>query len=230
MTGNMTGNIIGNMIWRHVIAGLMLATGFATGPGGSEAIAAGGCALVPENGGGETHIRQLQDGIFLGSVVCQHGSRPISVWTMTVDATASELGVRDNPLFAGMSGNPIIAVASIGYGQDSRFTVFRRRQSLEGGLQPGAPDRVFGTLCATPEAAEPLDCSIGPSRVKMRVDIRDVDADGAHDRAFHEISIYDGTNRLQVVYMETDYDARPHAMVRQWLGLLNEIEAIDLPG
>lgn len=223
------GNWTAGMRPLLAIAGLFLA---AFGAAPSDAGEADGCGLIEEETGRPARIEELPDGVFLGGLKCRHGIRAVSVWTMTVDGGAARLGIRDDPLFDGVGANPLVAVASIGYDDSARFTVFRRNQSVTGGLRAGAPDRIFGTLCTEIGAGAevPLDCSFGEHRVKMRVDIRDNDVDGVHDRAYHEISIYDGDSRLQVIYMETTYDRRPQSLVRHWLTLLGEIGIIALPG
>lgn len=187
--------------------------------------AAPACALYADRGDpGVTGLDALPPGTFQGQFRCGALRMPVSVWTLEVDGTAERLGVRDDPLFRMPDANPLTQIARIGYDRTAHFTMFRRRLSAEPGAERA--HRLFVTLCT--DHAQPLDCSFGRHRVKMRVDLRDGNKDGRLDRAYHQISVYDGGDRLQVVYVDLPHDPRPHVMVGQLIRFLGETGMVDL--
>lgn len=185
------------------------------------------CGVVSRNGPatGTLTLAELPAGIVRGEMRCGGRARPMAVWTLDVDPTARRLGIRDGPLFRSRPANPLVAVAVAGIGSHARLTLFKRREDERlGRATPGAPDRrppfrLFGTLCDT-GAAEPLDCGTGPRRIKMRADIYDSDGDGALDRVRHEISIWDGGARLQVLMFASEHAGQPLRNAVPWIEVL----------
>lgn len=178
-----------------------------------------GCGLRVGDGA----IRPLADlpeGTIRGQGVCDGVETPMAVWTMAVDGGSEDLGIRDRPLLQSAPANPLIAVEAAAVGT-ARITVFRRRATPDPGRGPDdrRPFRFFGTLCDA-GAAEPLDCSAGSSRVRMRANVMDTDQDGVLDRVRHEVSIWDGADRLQVMMFETRHAGRPLSNAAAWIDAL----------
>ncbi|MEM6621073.1 MAG: hypothetical protein AAF674_02510 [Pseudomonadota bacterium] len=180
------------------------------------------CTLVPEHGGGiGGSIESLQPGTFTGRVECEATSHALAIWTISVDGSAEALGVRDDPLFRVRTANPLTQVAAIGYDQNIQFSLFRRAME-----QPENATRLFATVCDTGD--DPLNCSLGQQRVKLRIDLRDTDDDGVVDHAYNQISVYDGASKLQVVYVDLPTDAQPHRLVGAWLRFFSETGVLKL--
>lgn len=187
----------------------------------------GGCGIVPAEGGPATALEALPEGIVRGRAECDGVERPIAVWTLGVDATAPDLGIRDRPLFRSRAANPLVPVADAAVGEAGRLWLFKRREDHAQG-EASEPDRrppfrLFGTFCEA-TAVEPLDCSAGAARIRMRADVVDSDLDGALDRVRHQVSIWDGGERLQVLMFETPHAGRPLGNAVPWL------EALALAG
>ncbi len=201
-----------------LLAAALLAAGSA---------AAADCGVVRQDGAAATALAALPEGIVRGRAECDGVARPIAVWTLIVDADAPDLGVRDRPLFRSREANPLVPVADAAVGEAGRLWLFKRREdhALGGASDPDRrpPFRLFGTFCEA-AAAEPLDCSAGAARIKMRADIVDADLDGALDRVRHQVSIWDGAERLQVLMFDTPHAGRPLGNAVPW------IEALALAG
>ena len=190
------------------------------------------CGLRPADAaaGAPVPLAELPEGIVRGLGVCDGLERPMAVWTLAVDAASQDLGIRDRPLLHSVPANPLVPVTEAEVAPAGRLSIFRRdRSPLRPAGEPAdapdrrAPYRLFGTFC-DPPAAEPLDCSAGAARIKMRADVVDADLDGALDRVRHEVSIWDGADRLQVLMFETDHAGRPLGNAVPW------IEALTLAG
>lgn len=203
---------------RGLLAGLLLAA--LAGP------AAADCGFRPKSAP-ETlgPIAALPEGVISGEAVCDGLTWPMAVWTMAVDGTSADLGIRDRPLFRGTPANPLVEVGRATVG-GARMTIFQRQTTTpadQDGADRRPPFRLFGTICDE-GAAEPLDCSSGSARIRMRANVIDTDGDGTLDRVRHQVSIYDGADRLQVLMFETPHAGRPLANAVPW------IEALRLAG
>lgn len=187
------------------------------------------CGIAMTPGAGPVPLADLPAGIVTGMAECDGVTRPAGVWTLPVDPELPDLGIRDRPLFRSRPANPLVPVASAEVGAVGRITLFKRREAeARGEATAGEPDRrrpyrLFGTFCDL-AAGDPLDCSAGAARVKMRADIVDADRDGVLDRARHQVSIWDGGHRLQVLMFETEHAGRPLGNAVPW------IEALALAG
>ena len=173
-----------------------------------------------------TPLESLPEGIVRGRGICDGFDRPMAVWTLPVDPEQEDLGIRDRPLFRSVPANPLVAVTEAAVGADARIAIFRRQRSPAASAE--APDRrpphrLFGTYCDA-GSAEPLDCGANGARIKMRADVVDSDGDGALDQVRHQISIWDGAERLQVLMFDTRHAGRPLGNAVPW------IEALRLAG
>lgn len=212
---------------RAARTGLMalLLVGAAAGAPGDE-----GCGFRSGGASGPLYpLAALPDGISRGQASCDGVVRPMAVWTLGVDRRAPDLGVRDRPLFRSRAANPLVPVAAAEVAGAGRLTLFKRREDHARGAAPeGAPDRrppfrLFGTFCDL-AAADPLDCAAGSARIKMRGDVIDSDGDGTLDRVRHQVSIWDGADRLQVLMFDAAHAGRPLGNAVPWL------EALALAG
>lgn len=174
-------------------------------------------------------IDALPVGTVTGQADCDGVERQLSVWTLSVDPGAPDLGIRDRPLFRQRAANPLVPLASVAVGE-GRMTLFRRRSEpertadeLPAAADRRAPYRLFGTYCDA-DAGDPLDCTAGAARVKMRADVIDHDGDGTLDRVRHSISIWKGGDRLRVMMFETPHAGRPLGNAAAW------VEALALAG
>lgn len=206
-------------------AALALLLGAATGA--DEAA----CGFRAEAGPEDTWrpLAELPEGLLTGEARCDGLARRMAVWTLGVDPEAEDLGLRDRPLFRSRDANPLVRVTGAEVAGAGRITLFKRREDHDrGDARPGQPDRrppyrLFGTFCDL-GAPEPLDCAAGAARIKMRADVVDSDGDGALDRVRHQVSIWDGSARLQVLMFETAHAGRPLGNAVPWL------EALALAG
>ncbi len=207
---------------------VLAAAAIAAALGIAEADAATACRLVAEHGERSyARLGALPDGIFSGRLLCGKDANVITVWTMSVDAAKPRLGIRDDPLFAEFAANPLREIGRVHYEDDARVTLFRRSVSLDRpDTRRGARYRVFGTLCDEP-AERALDCGYRGQRIKVRTDMRDVSQDGELDHAYHQISVYDGGRKLHVIYQDTGYDPRPHALAGVWLSVLGDAGVLE---
>ncbi|HUF57061.1 MAG TPA: hypothetical protein VMM55_10935 [Thermohalobaculum sp.] len=209
---------------RRALPWLLAAALLAAGAPGD---AAPDCGIVPDGGGAAAALDTLPEGIVRGRAECDGVVRPVAVWTLRVDGEAADLGIRDRPLFRSRAANPLVPIADAAVGEAGRLSLFKRREDHARGAASNPdrrpPFRLFGTFCEAP-FAEPLDCSAGPARIKMRADVVDADLDGALDRVRHSVSIWDGAERLQVLMFDTPHAGRPLGNAVPW------IEALALAG
>lgn len=205
-------------------AGLLLIAAFAFGASAPPSLAEP-CGVVAATGAEATPLEALPEGIVRGRAECEGLSRPVAVWTLPVDGGAADLGIRDRPLFRSRAANPLVRVARAAVGEAGRLTLFKRREAhtrTEGAADlpdRRPPFRLFGTFCDL-AATEPLDCRAGAARIKMRADVVDTDRDGALDRVRHEVSIWDGADRLQVLMFETEHAGPPLRNAVPWVEVL----------
>lgn len=180
------------------------------------------CTLEPTDGGPTASaIGTLAPGTFAGHIDCDGVRHQVGVWTLLVDGKSETVGIRDEPLFQIEQANPLQAVARISYDRDVQFTLFRRaRDPVE------RPHRLFATVCAI--GSDPLDCSLGDRRIKIRIDLRDSNLDGILNRAYHQISIYDGADRLQVIFIDLPTGKHPHDLVGAWIRFFRQTGAVNL--
>lgn len=189
------------------------------------------------SGAAPSLLNAAPEGVSRIALDCGGRIETFQIWTLAVDSTAATLGVRDDPLFAPRHTGPLVAIADAEIGDFARVTVMTRAEALAAPTLRGTPialgpqdasQRVFGTICDLDAAGAPLDCAVGGRRIKMRADPIDADRDGFVDARAHEISIYDGANRLQVVSFLSTFEDAPLSAAATWLEVLAAVGAIDL--
>lgn len=173
-------------------------------------------------------MAELAEGLVVGQLVCGHAERlPIGIWTLSVDPAADHLGVRDNPLFSTDHLGPLTQLFQADIGQKARIAVYERSATAHLSLgRPSAERRAFrryAAVCDAAHAGDPMLCSLGAARIKVRVTALDEDFDGALDTNFNEISLYDGKARLNVVSFRSDYAPDPASAVADWIGVIDAL-------
>lgn len=172
-------------------------------------------------------LSALPDGLYAATLDCGGEMTPLEIWTLTVDADEPHLGVRDDALFSEEHTGPLVRVGDAVIGKAARVTVLLREQTARrtdaaSDFQQ-APYRTFGTVCDVHHFGTPLHCGVGARRIKIRSDARDSDLDGALDLSFHQVSVYDGADRLQVISFPAAYDPSPMAAAADWVALLDKL-------
>lgn len=170
-------------------------------------------------------LADMPDGLSGAVMRCGAREMKLQVWTLAVDGAAASLGIRDEPLFSADRTGPLTRLISAKVEAAGQVAVFERRETAalsQGGDQVRRQAfRRFATFCDGRAGADPLDCSLGAARVKARVSVRHADEDGIPDVGVHEISVYDGADRLQVISFIAPYAASPVRDVALWIEVLN---------
>ena len=79
------------------------------------------------------------------------------------------------------------------------------------------------------EIARTLDCSVGEARVKARATAIDSDRDGHLDYSKHEISVFDGVSKLQVLSFMTPWRESVTADMGYWIEAINAVSDVLQP-
>ena len=87
----------------------------------------------------------------------------------------------------------------------------------------------FFTFCENTAGADPLDCSVGKTRIKGRRTAEDTDRDGYLDASMHEISYYDGASKLHFMQFVTPWSQSMTADAGLWIEAVNAMSDVLKP-
>jgi len=200
------------------------------------ALPASACAFLPKGEDGPeaaARLDTLADGIVTGALRCGRDSYAAYVWTLPVDGEQESLGIRDDALFAERHTGPLDQLMAAYVEDHVRITVFERSETVKISRAPMPGDRFsmrrFFTFCDIAGIADPLDCSVGKTRIKGRRTAEDSNRDGYLDVSMHEISYYDGEAKLHVLSFATPYGDSLTADVGLWIEAVNAVSDVLQP-
>lgn len=206
---------------------LILAAFFA-----AAALPAHGCELLLEREDGPKPARldDIGPGIVSGILSCGQTRRLMQFWSLAVDPDQPGLGVRDGKLFDTRYTGPLTELFSAKVEDHVHLSVHERTETVPLSRSPLPGDRHsirrFVTFCDVDGSPDPLDCSLGATRLKARATARDSDRDGYLDMSLHEISFYDGGSKLHVMSFVTPYSASLTADIGTWIEAINAVSDV----
>lgn len=189
--------------------------------------------LDTDSGPERAQLSDIGPGIATGTLQCGPRHVPVQLWTLGVDSGKAELGVRDDKLFDTRHTGPLTELVSAKIENHVRVSVHERSETVAMARAPLPSDyfsiRRFVTFCDIGTGADPLDCSLGKARVKARATAEDANRDGYLDLSTHEISVYDGGSRLQVLSFVTPWQDSVTTDMAWWIEALNAVSDVLKP-
>lgn len=194
------------------------------------------CEFLPNGENGPQPAAKLEtipEGIISGALRCGRNSHAAFVWTLGVDGEQEKLGIRDDALFEERHTGPLEKLMAAYVEDHARITVFERSETAKISRTPMPDDRIsmrrFFTFCDVAASDDPLDCSVGKTRIKGRRTAEDTNRDGYLDASMHEISYYDGNSKLHVLSFATSYGDSLTADVGLWIEAVNAVSDVLMP-
>lgn len=179
--------------------------------------------FVPDNAGNPVKgpsFDQIGHGFTPGLLNCGDETHRLMVITLGVDPSEPYIGVRDEPLFKSDITGPLETLNDIQIsGNASVHILGRINSSSVVGKRRGFVR--FATLCNIGETQEPLNCSWQKQRIKFRTTNVDTNADGKVDQTHHELSIYNGSDRLHMVSFWAPFRTHIQNTTADWIDALH---------
>ncbi|MEO1067204.1 MAG: hypothetical protein AAFW47_07485 [Pseudomonadota bacterium] len=179
--------------------------------------------LVPDANGNAQRgpsLHTINRGFTHGLLDCGGENHAMMIITIGVDKNEPHVGVRDDPLFSADIVGELETVDDISISRTAKLHVLgRANASPRIGARRGFVR--FATVCDVNEGYEPLNCSWGKARIKVRTTVVDTDADDIVDRSYHELSVYNGSDRLHMVTFWTPHRSHLRGTTADWISALH---------